>query len=117
MKFDTHLLDEALVQRSDRLEVERKDFLARVFAALDALGSAYGIQRAYIFGSVVRPHRFHEHSDVDIAVETTRPELLTEALASISSFLKIDVDLINLASVPFAERIRREGELWTPSSS
>lgn len=55
MSFDTHLLDEALVQHYHRLENERRDLLAQTLAALNVLSCLYGIRRAYIFGSVVSP--------------------------------------------------------------
>lgn len=114
MSFDTHLLDEALVQRYHRLENERRDLLAQTLAALNVLSCSYGIRCAYIFGSVVSPHRFHETSDVDIAIETSRPAVLTEAIGCFSALLERDVDLVDLATVPFADRIRRKGVLWMP---
>ena len=117
MPFDTSVLDQALAQRSDRLECERQRLLAQTVELLQAHGDRYGIRLAYIFGSVAQPHRFHEHSDVDIAIETGRPLLLTEAIGRFSSLLGRDVDLVNLATVPFADRIRREGVQWTPKSS
>ncbi len=117
MPFDTSVLDEAITRRSDRLESERQRLFAQTVALLNSLSSHYGIRSAYIFGSVARPRRFHERSDVDIAIETNRPEMLTEAIGRFSSQLKRDVDLVDLVSVPFAERIRREGVLWTPNSS
>jgi predicted nucleotidyltransferase len=117
MPFDTSLLDEAIARRSVRLEKERQRLFAQTVALLESQSGKYGIRSAWIFGSVARPHRFHERSDVDIAIETSRPELLTEAIGRFSSLLERDVDVIDLASVPFADRIRREGVLWTPKSS
>ena len=117
MPFDTSVLDKAIAQRSRRLENERKILVAQTFALLDAHSRQFGIRSAYIFGSVARPRRFHEHSDVDIAIETSRPELLTEAIGGFSSLLERDVDLVDLSAVPFADRIRREGVPWTPKSS
>ena len=117
MPFDTSVLDEAKAQRSDRLENERQRLLAQTISLLNSHADRYGIRSAYIFGSLVRPRRFHERSDVDIAIETSRPELLTEAIGRFSSLLQRDVDLVDFATVPFAARIRREGMLWTPKSS
>lgn len=112
MPFDTHLLDEALAQRSVRLEEERQELYHKTVGALEQFHMAYAIRYAYIFGSVTRPHRFHEHSDIDIAIKTERPELLPEAIGRFSSFLQRDVDLINLDTAPFADRIQREGIQW-----
>ena len=88
MPFDTHLLDEAIALRSDRLENERQRLFAKTVALLDAHYRQFGIRFAYIFGSVTRPRRFHQHSDVDIAIETSRPELLAEAIGRFSSRLE-----------------------------
>ncbi len=117
MPFDTRLLDEAIGQRSRHLETERRRLLAQTAALLETHSCHFGIRSAYIFGSVARPRRFHEHSDVDIAIETSRPERLAEAIGRFSSLLERDVDLVDLSAVPFADRIRREGVPWTPKSS
>ena len=117
MPFDTSVLDKAIAQRSRRLESERKDLVAQTIALLDSHSRQFGIRSAYIFGSVARPRRFHEHSDVDIAIETSRPEILAEAIGRFSSMLERDVDLVDLSAVPFADRIRREGVPWTPKNS
>lgn len=117
MPFDTSVLDEAIKRRSNRLEKERKRLFARTVAILDKHSSHFGIRSAYIFGSLAQPRRFREHSDVDIAIETSHPELLSEAIGRFSSLLERDVDLIDLSAVPFADRIRREGVPWTPKSS
>lgn len=117
MPFNTNVLDEAIARRSDRLEGERQRLLAQTCALLESHRSRYGIRSAYIFGTLARPRRFHERSDVDIAIETSRPELLTQAIGRFSLLLERDVDLVDLATVPFADRIRRESIEWTPKSS
>ncbi|MGK7901542.1 MAG: nucleotidyltransferase family protein [Hormoscilla sp.] len=89
MSFNTDLLDEIIRSKRDRREQERQTLLAQVKQWLDDYGSQYGIGRAYIFGSLTRPDRFTETSDVDIAVEQIYPEefftvisLLVTALGS-----------------------------------
>lgn len=117
MPFDTSVLDKAIARRSRLLEEERQRLFAQTVALLDEHGARYGINAAFIFGSVTRPRRFREHSDVDIAIDTSRPELLAEAIGRFSLILGRDVDLVNLGKVPFVKRIRREGVLWTPNST
>ncbi|MDE0072195.1 MAG: nucleotidyltransferase domain-containing protein [Caldilineaceae bacterium] len=117
MPFDTSVRDKAIARRSEHLEGERQRLLAQTCALLESLCSRFGIRSAYVFGTLARPRRFHERSDVDIAVETSRPKLLTEAIGRFSLLLDRDVDLVDLATVPFADRIRREGIQWTPKSS
>jgi len=113
MTFDTHLLDEALLRRADALEHDRQTTLARITTMLEQLGAPYGIERAWIFGSVTRPNRFTQHSDVDIAVETINPNDLLDALSAFSNYLEREVDLVVLNKCHFAHRIRSEGRLWT----
>lgn len=70
MPFDTSLLDAALARRRAQDEAERQRVATRVLHLLDDLGPRYNIQRAYLFGSVIKPGRFKAgSSDVDIAVE------------------------------------------------
>jgi predicted nucleotidyltransferase len=114
MPFDTHLLDQALAQRSQRLEAERTRLLQQTLDLLPQLAQEMGIRHAYIFGSVVKPHRFHDRSDVDIAVEMDEPARLPEAISRFSQRLQRNVDVVDLSTIHFAQRIREEGILWTP---
>jgi predicted nucleotidyltransferase len=113
MAFDTSILDEALARRRAAYEQERQTLLAEVQRLLDDLGSRYSIQQAYIFGSLVTPGRFIPGSDVDIAVEQIDPARFFEAMGEFSMRLKREVDLIELNKCHFADKIRREGILWT----
>ena len=115
MAFDTSVLDEALARRRATYEQERKILLAEVQRLLDDLGPRYGIQQAYVFGSLVTPGRFIPESDVDIAVEQIDPVHFFEAMGEFSMRLKREVDLVELNKCHFADKIRREGILWTRS--
>jgi predicted nucleotidyltransferase len=72
-----------------------------------------GIGQAYLFGSLLRPYHFGEHSDVDLAIETLEAENFFRAMAALSEDLGREVDLVELRKCPFAERIRQTGQLWT----
>ena len=113
MVFDTSVLDEALARRRAAYEQERQTLLAEVQHLLDDLGPRYGIQQAYIFGSLVRPGRFIPESDVDIAIEQIDPVRFFEAMEEFSMRLKREVDLVELNKCHFADKIQREGILWT----
>jgi predicted nucleotidyltransferase len=115
MPFDTSVLDEALTQRRRQNEQLRQALLARVLQLLDELGPGYGIQQAYLFGSLVRPGRFHAKSDVDIAVEQIDPTRFFEAMSEFANLLGREVDLVQLDQCHFANKIRREGIRWMPS--
>lgn len=109
----TYLLDRVLAERRETLEQERSRVLAQVLRWLSEQGSQYGIDRAYVFGSVSRPGLFTATSDVDIAVEGMEPEHFFAALGALVTELGREVDLVVLNKCPFADRIRQEGVLWT----
>ena len=117
MAYDTSLLDQALAHRRLLLEQERQALLSRVLALLDQRAAAFGIERAYVVGSLAAPGRFHEASDVDIAVEQIDPLRLFEALGEFSASLGRPVDIIQLDRCHFAERLRTKGIPWTSSNS
>ena len=112
MPFDTSVLDAALARRRAENEQERQTLLANVLRMLEQLGPEYGIQQAYVFGSVVLPGRFYFHSDIDIAVEQIDPKRFFEAMSTLSASLGRDVDLVELDKCHFAHRIREKGILW-----
>jgi predicted nucleotidyltransferase len=116
MPFDTSVLDAALARRRANLEQQRQQLLAKALELLDELGPAYGIQQAYIFGSLAMPGRFDPRSDVDIAVEQIDPDRFFEAMGKFSSVLGRQVDLIELDKCHFANKIRRKGFRWMRSA-
>jgi uncharacterized protein len=111
-QFKTYFLDEAITRRRQTLEQERQTTLDQVKQWLTANGHKYGIEQAYLFGSLIRPHHFTQKSDVDVAVELIAPENLFMAMTALAEAVGRDVDLIELVKCPFAHRIRQEGVLW-----
>lgn len=113
MSFSTHLLDTALQHRRELNEKQRLVLLDRVIQWLEAYGQEYGIEQAYIFGSLIYPNRFTEYSDVDVAVESIDPDRFFEAIALLSESVERDVDLVNLSKCTFSTQIRQRGIRWT----
>jgi predicted nucleotidyltransferase len=68
----------------------------------------------WVFGSVIEPGRFREHSDVDIAV-TYLPAGRTEAWlqSELGLRLRRTVDVLNLDETGLRSKIKRMGERWT----
>jgi len=110
--FNTNLLDAALVRRREDNEAQRLAAVEQAIQWLETEGEQYGIDQAYLFGSVIRPYRFTSNSDVDIAVEGFNPEDFFMAMATLSERLERDVDLVDLSKCPFAHRIRQQGMVW-----
>ncbi|MGV2387489.1 MAG: nucleotidyltransferase domain-containing protein [Microcystis novacekii Mn_MB_F_20050700_S1] len=111
--FPTPELDKILRERDIQREQERQTLLTKTQQWLDENAVEYGINRAYIFGTVTRSYKFHPGSDVDIAVENINPELHFDAISILSSYLGREVDIILLKNCHFAHRIREQGILWT----
>lgn len=113
MSFDTSVLDRAIAERHAEWERRRVAMLARVLAVLDEVAPSFGVQRAYIFGSLSQPGRYHERSDVDIAVEWPRGKAgFFDLAGDVSQRIGQDIDIQPLDQIPFADKIRREGILW-----
>ncbi|MEG3436474.1 nucleotidyltransferase domain-containing protein [Pannus brasiliensis CCIBt3594] len=115
--FSTSDLDEIIADRRERRERERQFLLERAKQWLDEFSDEYGIETAYLFGSVTRPYRFHDDSDVDLAVEQIDMEGYFTAISELSTYLERDVDIIQLDRCFFADRIRQTGILWTKTPS
>lgn len=115
-QFDTSVLDQAIAERSARWEAERQDLLARLLHWLDEHGRRYTLSQAYIFGSIARPGRFTDRSDIDVAVTVLPDTPFFALMAALSTAMGRDVDLIDLNQCHFADKIQREGILWTPSN-
>jgi uncharacterized protein len=104
--FKTNLLDAALARRREDNEAQRLATIKQAIYWLETEGEQYGINQAYLFGSVARPYQFTRNSDVDVAVEQFNPEDFFVAMAALSETLERDVDLVDLSKCHFAHRIR-----------
>lgn len=68
----------------------------------------------WVFGSVLKPGRFREHSDVDIAIDSL-PQGRSEAWlqSELELRLRRAVDVLNLNETSLRSKIERTGERWT----
>jgi predicted nucleotidyltransferase len=107
---DTLLFRRDEARRARRLAVQSK-VRRDLREALEALVPG---ERVWIFGSLTRPGRFNDASDVDLALET-EPALMSAGQLSseLSNRLARPVDVVLLETCRFRDKIRREGELWT----
>ena len=80
----------------------------------EALGRHVPGVAVWVYGSLVKPERFNEHSDVDLAVSELPPGMTLEYLQSLlSRDVGREVDVCLLESTRLKDCIQREGELWT----
>jgi predicted nucleotidyltransferase len=73
----------------------------------------FGASRVYLFGSLAREGRFHERSDVDLAVEGIAPERFFKAWAAAGACSDVPIELVDLDEVgePMRALILEYGEL------
>jgi len=115
-KFNTFKLDQILGDRRLENEKERQTLLQQVMQWLDDHGLQYGIHTAYIFGSLSQPYRFHQHSDIDLAVEQINAADFFAVISFISQAMGRDVDIIELKKCHFGDRIKQTGIQWTATN-
>ena len=111
--FETYTLDQILRDRAFENEKERQELLQKVIQWLDKYGLKYGIYTAYIFGSLTQSQKFHQYSDIDIAVEEINPDDFFVVMSLISEAMQRDVDLIQIHKCHFSDRIKSGGIRWT----
>ncbi|MDV2999559.1 MAG: hypothetical protein N5P05_001165 [Chroococcopsis gigantea SAG 12.99] len=115
-KFNTTELDRILQEQDWKRETHRLALIAKTLRWLDDNTLEYGIERAYLFGSITRPHQFYPRSDVDLAVESIDSNLHFLAISLLSEHLEREVDIIKLGNCHFGSQIREKGILWTPKN-
>jgi len=113
--FSTHLLDRALARERERRERRRRERLAEVFRALEKFSRRIPFEEAYIFGSLAKPYRYFEDSDVDVAFIGLGDEHFFQAIAFLSRELEAEVDVLQLEGHPLRGKILREGIRWRKS--
>ena len=110
--FNTSKLDQILRDQALQNEQERQNLLHKLIQWLDKYALQYGIHTAYIFGSLTQPNKFHQNSDVDIAVEEINPSDFFAVIGLLSETMERDVDIIEINKCHFGERIKQVGILW-----
>lgn len=103
-----------LIEERDR-RVRREAALAEQTRALLRTAVARHVPgtAVWVYGSLVKPGRFHEWSDVDIAVASLPPGMTLEYLQSLlSAEVGREVDVCQLDRTRLRPVIEREGERW-----
>ena len=115
----TILMDTATLTLLQQMEIERKERLERLRLATRAdleraLRELVPGERVIIFGSLTKPGRFQDASDVDIALEADPAHLSQyQLIALLAERLGRRVDVVLLPECRLREKIEREGEPWT----
>jgi len=70
--------------------------------------------KVVVFGSLAKPNRFTEASDIDLALAAEPAGMsLYQFTALLAEEMGRQVDIVLLPECRFRERIEREGETWT----
>ena len=113
MRFSTVLIDKAIIRKRNEDEARRLQCIERLFDILHNLSKSIFFNEAYVFGSVVKPHRFSELSDIDIGFIGLKDEDFFKTMSFISSQIGVEVDIIQLEGHRLADKVKREGVIWT----
>ncbi|WP_374689119.1 nucleotidyltransferase family protein [Promineifilum sp.] len=117
MPYDTSVLDQALAERHAEWERRRVDTLATVLTVLQEVLPQFGVDEAYVFGSLAQRGRYHAGSDIDVAVQWKGRSDFFDMAAEVSRRLGQDIDILPLEQIHFADKIRREGIRWTRATT
>ena len=79
---------------------EREDLrlhvIAKILTAIDRLGREIAFDEAYLFGSVTKPFRFLEGSDIDIGFVGLDNRHFFKAMSNLSEKTGHDVDIVQI---------------------
>ncbi len=83
--------------------------------AVDQLKNKYKWDALYLFGSITKPEKFSEHSDIDIGIQGLENVLHYRFIADLSELLEWGIDVVRLEDCSFAEAIKMRGIQWKRS--
>ena len=110
--FNTELLDEVIKKKRKKKEELRLWVIAKILTALDRLSGEIAFDEAYLFGSVTKPFKFSERSDIDIGFIGLDNRHFFKVMSYISEEVGRDVDIIQLEDYRLADKIKKGGVLW-----
>ena len=106
------LLDEVIEKNRKRHEELRLWVIEKILTAIDKLSEEIAFQEAYLFGSVTKPFRFSERSDIDIGFIELDNRHFFKVMSYISEEAGRDVDIVQLEDHRLAAKIKRGGIPW-----
>ena len=112
MGYITALLDEVIEKKKKERENLRLHVIAKILKAIDRLSGEITFDEAYLFGSVTKPFRFLESSDIDIGFVGLDNRHYFKVISYISEEAGRDVDIIQLEDHRLADKIKKGGIRW-----
>lgn len=112
-KYDRYISAwrERLQQEAQVLKVAAADARRSAEVCAEHLGAAFGVERVYLTGSLIRHGRFHGSSDIDLAVVGLKADRYMRALSEIADLAGREVDLVPLedATPEMRDHVMKEG--------
>jgi predicted nucleotidyltransferase len=105
------LLQTMASERALAQETSRKELRQRVRSVLTRILPG---ARVIFFGSLIKPGRFNEFSDLDLALESEPAHMsIYQLTAILAEETGRRADVVLLPECRFSDRIKEEGEHWT----
>lgn len=104
-----------LAQQHSTREEARRYALAAAQAIIPQIAAAIpSVQKVYLFGSIIQPGRFHQQSDIDVAVVgSTAADYFVFWRELETALPDWVIDLRDITDEsPFASRVKRTGVLF-----
>ncbi len=86
--------------------------IEKILAVIGELSEKIDFEEAYLFGSVIKPFRFSERSDIDIGFVGLDDRHFFKVMSLISEEAGRDVDIVQLEDHRLADKIKRGGIRW-----
>jgi len=112
MGNSTAILDEVIEKEKTDQENQRLNTIRTITRVLDDLSGIIDFQEAYLFGSITKPFRFSEKSDIDIGFIGLSDRDFFKAMSIINEKTGLNVDIVQLEGYRLQEKILREGAKW-----
>ena len=110
--FDISLWRQATYSKRQSLERDRLDALDQTWMAIQQLRDFYQWDEIYLFGSITKPERFSQRSDIDIGIKGLNKYQHYRFISDLSGLLERGIDVVRLEDCPFAEAIVKRGVQW-----
>ena len=110
--FNTALLDEVIEKKRKEREDLRLDVIAKILKAIEGLSGEIAFDEAYLFGSVTKPFRFFESSDIDIGFVGLDNRHFFKVMSYLSDETGHDVDVVQIEDHRLADKIKKGGVRW-----
>jgi predicted nucleotidyltransferase len=106
------LLDKVIEKNRKKQEDRRLWVIEKILIAIEKLSEEIAFNEAYLFGSVTKPFRFSERSDIDIGFIGLENRYFFKVMSYISDEVGRDVDIVQLEDHRLADKIKRGGIRW-----